>query len=58
MLSLPPTAKIYLCTIPADMRKSFDTLAYMALPREHWTHCAPTTYWSGSCVKFVGGRGS
>ena len=26
MLSLPPTAKIYLCTVPADMRKSFDGL--------------------------------
>jgi transposase len=26
MLSLPVNAKIYLCTIPADMRKSFDGL--------------------------------
>jgi transposase len=26
MLSLPPTAKIYLCTVPADMRESFDGL--------------------------------
>jgi transposase len=26
MLSLPTTAKIYLCTVPADMRKSFDGL--------------------------------
>ncbi|CAN5484816.1 IS66 family insertion sequence element accessory protein TnpB [soil metagenome] len=26
MLSLPPTAKIFLCTAPADMRKSFDGL--------------------------------
>jgi transposase len=26
MLSLSPTAKIYLCTVPADMRKSFDGL--------------------------------
>jgi transposase len=26
MLSLPPAAKIYLCTVPADMRKSFDGL--------------------------------
>jgi transposase len=26
MLSLPPTAKVYLCTVPADMRKSFDGL--------------------------------
>jgi transposase len=26
MLSLPPTVKIFLCTQPADMRKSFDGL--------------------------------
>jgi transposase len=26
MLSLPPIAKIYLCTVPADMLKSFDGL--------------------------------
>lgn len=27
MLSLPPTVRIWLCTQPTDMRKSFDTLA-------------------------------
>jgi transposase len=27
MLSLPPAVRIFLCTRPADMRKSFDTLA-------------------------------
>lgn len=27
MLSLPPAVRIYLCTQPTDMRKSFDTLA-------------------------------
>jgi transposase len=26
MLSLPPTARIWVCTAPADMRKSFDGL--------------------------------
>jgi transposase len=26
MLSLPANARIYLCTVPADMRKSFDGL--------------------------------
>ena len=27
MLSLPPSVRIWLCTTPTDMRKSFDTLA-------------------------------
>ena len=27
MLSLPPSVRIFLCTQPTDMRKSFDTLA-------------------------------
>ena len=27
MLSLPPAVRIWLCTQPTDMRKSFDTLA-------------------------------
>ena len=27
MLSLPPSVRIWLCTQPTDMRKSFDTLA-------------------------------
>ena len=33
MLSLPPTSRIWLFTVPADMRKSFDGLH--ALVREH-----------------------
>jgi transposase len=38
MLSLPPTAKIYLCTIPADMRKSFDGLCGLI---RTWLHGDP-----------------
>ena len=29
MLMLPPSVRIYLCTVPADMRRSFDGLAAM-----------------------------
>ena len=29
MLILPPSVRIYLCTVPADMRRSFDGLATM-----------------------------
>ncbi len=29
MLSLPPSVKVFLCTVPADMRKAFDGLAAM-----------------------------
>ena len=32
MLSLPPSVRIFLCTTPTDLRKSFDSLA--ALVRE------------------------
>ena len=35
MLSLPPTAKIYLCTLPADMRKSFDGLCGLIRTWQH-----------------------
>ena len=30
MISLPASVKVYLCLIPADMRRGFDTLAQMA----------------------------
>jgi len=30
MLSLPPSVRIYICTVPADMRRSFDGLSGMA----------------------------
>jgi transposase len=29
MLTLPPSVQIYFCTVPVDMRKSFDSLAGM-----------------------------
>jgi transposase len=29
MLSLPPSVKIFICTVPADMRRAFDGLAAM-----------------------------
>jgi transposase len=32
VLSLPPAVRVFICTMPADMRKSFDSLA--ALTRE------------------------
>ena len=38
MLSLPPTAKIFLCTTPADMRKSFDGLCGLI---RTWLHGDP-----------------
>ncbi len=50
MLSLPPAARIWLCTEPTDMRKSFDTLAALvrrSLGRDPL---------SGSLFVFVGRR--
>ncbi len=29
MLSLPPSVKVFVCTLPTDMRRSFDSLAAM-----------------------------
>lgn len=30
MLSLPPSVRVFLCTVPTDMRRSFDKLAAQA----------------------------
>jgi transposase len=30
MLTLPPSVGIFVCTVPADMRRGFDGLARMA----------------------------
>jgi len=35
MLSLPPSVRIFLCTPPTDMRKSFDTLAALVRDAIH-----------------------
>jgi len=48
MLSLPPSARIFLCTQPTDMRKGFDTLA--AMVRDQFG-CNPL---SGSLFVFAG----
>jgi transposase len=38
MLSFPAAIKVYLCTVPCDMRRSFDGLSMMA---EHVIGCNP-----------------
>jgi len=43
MLSFPAAIKVYLCTVPYAMRRSFDGLSMMA---EHVTHCNPSP---GTC---------
>jgi transposase len=30
VLTLPPSVRIFICTVPADMRRGFDGLAHMA----------------------------
>ena len=40
MLSFPAAIRVYLCTIPCDMRRSFDGLSMMA---EHIIRCNPLT---------------
>jgi hypothetical protein len=38
MLSFPAAINVYLCTVPCDMRRSFDGLSMMA---EHVIGCNP-----------------
>ena len=38
MLSFPAAIKVYLCTVPCDMRRSFDGLSMLA---EHVIQCNP-----------------
>ena len=38
MLSFPAAIKVYLCTVPCDMRRSFDGLSLLA---EHVVQCNP-----------------
>ena len=40
MLSLPPSVRVYLCTVPQDLRRSFDGLAMLA---EHVVRESPFT---------------
>jgi len=50
MLSFPAAIKVYLCTVPCDMRRSFDGLSLMA---EHVIGCNP---FSGHLLVFCNRR--
>jgi IS66 Orf2 like protein. len=50
MLSFPAAIRVYLCTVPCDMRRSFDGLSMMA---EHILHCDP---FSGHLLVFSNKR--
>jgi len=50
MLSFPAAIKVYLCTVPCDMRRSFDGLSMMA---EHVIGCNP---FSGHLLVFCNRR--
>jgi transposase len=50
MLSFPAAIKVYLCTVPCDMRRSFDGLSMMA---EHLIPCNP---FSGHLLVFCNRR--
>ena len=50
MLSFPAAIKVYLCTVPCAMRRSFDGLSMMA---EHVIHCNP---FSGHLLVFCNRR--
>jgi len=51
MLSFPAAIKVYLCTVPCDMRRSFDGLSMMA---EHVIGCNP---YAGHLLVFSNRRG-
>ena len=51
MLSFPAAIKVYLCTVPCDMRRSFDGLSMMA---EHIIRCSP---FSGHLMVYCNRRG-
>ena len=50
MLSFPAAIKVYLCTVPCDMRRSFDGLSMLA---EHVIGCNP---FSGHLLVFSNRR--
>ncbi len=50
MLTFPAAIKVYLCTVPCDMRRSFDGLSMMA---EHVIRCDP---FSGHLLVFCNRR--